>query len=201
MPDSNTHNYLIAQFQKELQYHNHKEQMAYLIFGFEAAFFAGIFVLSNWPKVIDEAPKVVLVAGIVITWCMMHALLRFQLRLRRYSAISFAALVDTLEQQNSLTVKDRDIDVPTLSGLRTWIDSYVWPVQRSVVISDLEVGPLGAGTQIEPQSLHALRYHRTLRRIDAMSSPNRYAQGSEWIVTLGSMFLLLMALYRAIDLT
>ena len=196
MTPDQVHNYLLAQFQKQTAYHNHKEQMAYLIFGFEAAFFAGIFALGNWPPAVDQAPRSALALAIVLSWALFHTLLRYQLRLRRFAAISVAAIIDTLEQSATLTIKDKDIAVPVLGAWREFVDSLIWPVPRSIVVGDVGPAPLRAGTKIQPQTIPALYYHETIRRVDAMGKRKNYAQASEWIVTLGSLLLLAMAMYR-----
>ncbi len=42
------------------QYHNHKEQMAFSIFGLEGAFFIGLFLLGNWPQSIQGMDRTLL---------------------------------------------------------------------------------------------------------------------------------------------
>jgi len=188
--------YLLAQMDRWTGYHNHKEQMAYAIFGFEAAFFAGIFVLRNWPPGVTALPAALLSVVILLMWLLFHTLLRFQLRMRRLAAINVAAVTEALEQQKAEAVDPQALQLPDAEGWKVLIDTFIWPVRRSVVLGDLQFECEAETNRIQPHTISALRVFEARHKIKAMNSSANYAQSAEWIVTLGSILLLVLAQCR-----
>lgn len=187
---------LRTNFQHYANYHNHKEAMAYSIFALEGAFFLGLLLLGNWPPTVAAMPTELLTAIFVFTWFLFHTALRFQLRNRRLAAIKTAALFDALKQTE--TVKYHSSSMPPLKAhpIEAFFDTYVLPIRTTFREGDVDLSNVEDGQDIEPGTLEAEAYFEIKHRKESQNSWGKYALPMEWITTIGSFSLLVIALLR-----
>ncbi len=176
-------------------YHNHKEQMAYAIFGLEGAFFIGLFMLGNWPPGVRAISKEILSAVFAITWIMFHAALRFQLRNRRIAAILVSAFYDSY--MYGFKKKDgENYDFPAPPGkFCSLIDRILMPCRGATYHPPYDLSQLEDNSS-QKQEINLLNSHLAHHLWQARSSWGAYAYPMEWITTIGSVFLLGVALLR-----
>lgn len=181
------------------QYHNHKEQMAFSIFGLEGAFFVGLFLLGNWPQTIESMNRITLSWIFVLVWGLFHLALRYQLRNRRLAAIMVAAYYDALTQKADLIFERARQNVHAPCALAQLIDLWFLPVRGALRPSDVELAELVDGTSIRPATLSSYQYHLLKHKNIAARSWTSYALPIEWITSLGSIVLLAIALLRVLQ--
>jgi hypothetical protein len=177
-------------------YHNHKEQMALSIFGLEAAFFVGLFLLGSWPPDVMKMQRRPMVVIFVLVWVMFHLALRYQLRNRRLSAIIHAAYVDALLQTEDIQYEKSSHTYRPPHGFAQLIDLTLIPMRGALRSSDIALSHLADGSVISPATRQSFEFHLAKHQNDSAVSWTKYALPIEWLTTLGSMFLLLIALYR-----
>ena len=181
-------------------YHNHKETVAFSIFGLEGAFFIGLFSFANWPDTITRMDKTLLSAIFVLVWVLFHGALRFQLRYRRLAAIIVAALMDSLLGGVEQTFKKSDYAVASTDQKLIRIDEWLFPVRRAIRPSDVDLPALPDGARVLPKTIDAYRMHLARRKSDAQTNRTAYALPIEYVSTAGSMLMLAIALIRVITL-
>ncbi len=176
-------------------YHNHKEQMAYSIFALQGAFFIGLFLLGNWPPGVEALNREVLTFIFIVTWLLFHFALRFQLRNRRIAAILVSAFYDALMKETVATLEE----LPKTPGMiGVFIDQFLLPVRKStwadpICLRDMENVQ---ERRIPPCTLEAFDIFLLHHLKAAQDSWKGYAYPMEWATTLGSLFLLLVAMVR-----
>lgn len=180
------------------QYHNHKENMAYAIFGLEGAFFIGLFVFSRWPPELAKVSNYALAGLFVAVWILFHLALRFQLRNRRIAALLVASYYDALAQQSDLQFRRDDFVVYRDRLLDKLIDACLLPVRSVIRASDVDPGKLRNEETVQPRTLKAFYFHLAKHKAVASTSWVNYAYPIEWLTSFGSIFLLLVALYRVL---
>lgn len=180
------------------QYHNHKEQMAFSIFGLEGAFFIGIFLFSQWPEYITKVSTENLVALFVVVWMLFHLALRFQLRNRRLAAIFVAAYYDALTQQEVKTFKRKDFILYDGLPVSEFFDTFLVPVRGVFRPSDVDLNKLTDGEEIKPMSINAFYFHVLRHKKLSSESFVGYAYPIEFMTSLGSIILLGIAIVRAV---
>lgn len=183
-------------FQHYAGYHNHKEVMAYSIFALEGAFFLGLFLLGNWPPSVQAMPTGLLSAIFVLTWFMFHTALRFQLRNRRLAAIKTAALFDALRQTEPVKYLASNMAPLKAHPIEAFFDTYFLPIRTTFREGDVDLSNVEDGQDIEPGTLEAEAYFEIKHRKAAQSSWVKYALPMEWITSIGSFSLLIIALLR-----
>lgn len=177
-------------------YHNHKEQMALSIFGLEAAFFVGLFLLGSWPPDVMKMQRRPMVVIFVLVWAMFHLALRYQLRNRRLAAITEAAYVDALLQTEDIHYEKSSHAYRPPHTFAQLLDLTLIPTRGALRSSDIALSHLADGTVISPATRQSFEFHLAKHQNDSAVSWTKYALPIEWLTTLGSMFLLLIALYR-----
>ena len=180
------------------QYHNHKENMAFSIFGLEGAFFIGLFVFSQWPPYLQKIQSHHLAMLFVVVWILFHSALRFQLRNRRIAAILVASYYDALAQRTNLKYSQGQFDVYPDLPLDTLIDTYLLPIRGKLRAADVEAAKPEHGEVVQPRSIGAFYYHLARHKADASTSWTKYAYPIDLLASLGSIFLLLVALARVL---
>lgn len=183
-------------FQHYAIYHNHKEVMAYSIFALEGAFFLGLFLLGNWPPTVQAMPSGLLIAIFVVTWFLFHTALRFQLRNRRLAAIKVAALFDTLKQTEPVKYQASCMAPFKAHSVEAFFDTYFLPLRSTFREGDVDLIDIGDGQDIEPGTPEAEVFFEIKHRRAAQGSWRKYALPMEWIITIGSFSLLVIALLR-----
>lgn len=178
------------------QYHNHKENMAFSIFGLEGAFFIGLFVFSQWPPYLQKVQSCQLAWLFVVVWVLFHAALRFQLRNRRIAAILVAAYYDALTQRADIMYSTAQFVVYPDMPLDTFIDVYLLPIRGKLRTTDIEFAKPGNQKVIKPMSIAAFYYHLAKHKAEASTSWTKYSYPIDLLVSLGSIFLLVVALAR-----
>ena len=178
------------------QYHNHKENMAFSIFGLEGAFFIGLFVFSQWPPYLQKVQGHQLAWLFVIVWVLFHAALRFQLRNRRIAAILVAGYYDALTQREDIKYSGGQFAVYPDMPLDTFIDLYLLPVRGKLRATDVEAAKLDDGEVVKPRSIAAFYYHLAKHKAEASASWTKYSYPIDLLASLGSIFLLAVALAR-----
>ncbi|PIW08784.1 MAG: hypothetical protein CO066_03380 [Comamonadaceae bacterium CG_4_9_14_0_8_um_filter_60_18] len=181
------------------QYHNHKEQMAFSVFGLEGAFFVGLFLLGNWPQTIESMNRITLSWIFVLVWVLFHLALRYQLRNRRLAAIMVAAYYDALTQKSDLVFERSRHTVVAASKIAQFADLWLLPVRGALRPSDVELAELVDGAKIRPATLSSYQYHLLKHKNLAAKSWTSYALPIEWITSLGSIVLLAIALLRVLQ--
>lgn len=121
-----------------VNYHNHKEQMAYSIFALEGGFFVGLFFLGNWPSSVERMPFEAMLVVVILTWLLFHTALRYQLRNRRLAAIYVAGLRDTLLNSSPVPYVVENIQVPESGVFNNIVDAFFFPVRRSLRSPDVK---------------------------------------------------------------
>lgn len=186
-----------------VNYHHHKEQMAYSIFALEGGFFVGLFFLGNWPASVEKMPLEAMAGVIVMTWLLFHTALRYQLRNRRLAAIQVAGLRDTLMTSEAIPYQPDLIDVPPTGLFSNTIDTFFFPIRRSLRSPDVKSDDIktfkernAETTHFQPYSLEMMKYMVFRHQKIATQSFKSYALPIEWITSLGSFLLLLFALFR-----
>lgn len=175
-------------------YHNHKETMAYSIFALEGAFFLGLLLLGNWPPSIERMDQDLLAAIFVITWVLFHFALRFQLRNRKLAAIKVAACIEALSLDAEIDVKNEDYLPKQATRFDELIDAFLLPTRNAFRTADIE-----SSTELErisPGSLQAIQYFELKNKRAAQLKFGGYAIPIEWVTSVGSIFLLSIALLR-----
>ena len=183
------------------QYHNHKENMAYAIFGLEGAFFIGLSVFSQWPPELAKVSSNHLAGLFVAVWILFHLALRFQLRNRRIAAMFVASYYDALAQQSDLQFRRDDFIVYRDHRLDKFIDTCLLPVRSVIRAADVDPAKLQDGEVVHPRTLKAFYYHLARHKSVASTSWVKYAYPIEWLASFGSIFLLFVALYRVVGTT
>jgi hypothetical protein len=182
------------------EYHNHKETMAYSIFALEGAFFIGLFLLSTWPPSVQKMDRSLLALIFAITWMLFHSALRFQLRNRRLAAIFVAGSIDALTKSAEVSPADATHFAAPESNFLVIVDTYLFPVPGVVRNADISIGspaPTEVATQpISPNTVRALNHYLQVHQIESYTHTGRYGYPMEIITSLGSMFLLAVALLR-----
>jgi hypothetical protein len=187
---------LLALLALQSSYHNHKETMAYSIFGLEGAFFIGLFVLGNWPPDLIKVPTQLLSLLFVLVWILFHLALRFQLRNRRLAAIQVAACLDALMQTRPEIYRRSNKRTRLNLPIESLIDACLVPVRGVLRDADVKNLEPADGDIIQPQTLSSLRFHQFVHRRIASESFTRYSFPIEMIASVGSIFLLVVALFR-----
>jgi hypothetical protein len=180
------------------EYHNHKENMAFSIFGLEGAFFIGLFVFSQWPPYLQRVDNHHLAFLFVAVWVLFHSALRFQLRNRRIAAILVASYYDALAQRADLQYSRGQFAVYPDLPLDAFIDACLLPVRGKLRAADVEAAKPEDGEVVRPQSVTAFYYHLAKHKAVASTSWTKYAYPIDFLTSLGSIFLLLVALARAL---
>ena len=186
--------------QMHSQYHNHKENMAYAIFGLEGAFFIGLFWLAQWPQEVRAVPKHYLAGLFIAVWILFHLALRFQLRNRRIAAIFVASYYDALAQQSDHKYSRDDFLVYRDRRFNSFIDTCILPVRNVIRVADVAPGRLQHSEIICPRTLKSFYYHLSRHKSVASTSWFKYAYPIEWLASFGSIVLLFVALYRVVHL-
>ena len=190
---------LLALLQLYSQYHNHKEQMALSIFGLEGAFFVGLFLLGTWPPEVKQMGGKSLAAIFVVVWILFHTALRYQLRNRRISAIMVAAYVDALVQEQDILFEASSHSYRKPHMLASIVDLTLFPVRGALRASDVDLPAVADGSILRPATLAGHQYHLAKHKNDSAVSWTKYALPFEWITSLGSILLLIIALYRVVS--
>ena len=195
----------ILRFGAELYetYHNHKEQMSYSIFALQGAFFIGFFMLGNWPPGIEHLSKKTLTMIFIVTWILFHFALRFQLRNRRLAAILVSAFYDAIfkdpEKVKAELVGRGIKELTPPSTLALLLDSFLLPVRKSTWAEPLTAKSFGQVLQdghVHKQTLRAHDVFLLDHVLNARTTLQGYALPMEWTATLGSIFLLGVAILR-----
>lgn len=177
-------------------YHNHKEIMAYSIFGLEGAFFLGLFLMGNWPPSVESFSPLALSVVFIVTWFFFHTALRFQLRNRKLAAVKVAACMEALLLQQPRKVSFLDTEPEQASRFDELLDTYLLPARNAFRTPDVDLECFDGECNIEPCSLGAIRYFELKNRLKAQKSWTGYAIPMEWITTIGSILLLVISLVR-----
>lgn len=185
-------------FQHYASYHNHKEIMAYSIFALEGAFFLGLFLMGSWPPTVEAMSKNVLCTIFVVTWFLFHTALRFQLRNRRLAAIKTAALFDALKQDTPVVYESKTMSPLPVHPIAAFFDTYLFPIRTSFRDGDVDLTKIEDKQSIGPGTNEAEAYFEIKHRLNAQKSWNKYALPMEWITTIGSFALLIIALIRVL---
>ena len=131
-------------------YHHHKEQMAYIGFLVQTAFFTAIMTF-NWnsssPETTNVCPELILALAVPF-WVLIHVFLRWQLRLRRYAALHIATLTNALLKNLKGSVVEITGNVPpqenaTIRSKSRWwrslADWSVWPLRSAFPAADIDI--------------------------------------------------------------
>lgn len=129
-------------------YHHHKEQMAYIGFLIETAFFTAIMTF-NWNESL-ACPQSVLSLAIPF-WAFLHVFIRWQLRLRRFAALQVATVLSVILKNltqvhegettsSNLLGKDKggNVSGPSKRTYPAWID-YLIPCPSAHIYSDVDI--------------------------------------------------------------
>jgi hypothetical protein len=182
-------------------YHNHKETMAFSIFGLEGAFFIGLFSFANWPESVVRMDKSTLIGIFVVVWVLFHGALRFQLRARRLAALISAALYDALSGRVELPFQRSAYAVATEDPVLKLVDEWLFPVRRAVRPSDVGFAPLPDGYLVKPRTIDAYRFHLAKHKSKAQTTLSDYALPIEYVSSAGSILMLAIVLLRVSTLT
>lgn len=180
------------------QYHNHKEQMAFSVFGLEGAFFVGLFLLGNWPPAVERMNPIGLACIFVVVWILFHLALRYQLRNRRLAAIMVASYVDSLAQTEDILYERSAHAFSGVSSIVGFIDTTLVPMRGAFREADVDMPSFADGTIIRPATLRSFQYHLARHKTESAVSWTKYALPIEWIASAGSILLLGIALYRVL---
>jgi hypothetical protein len=173
-------------------YHNHKETVAMSIFGVETAFCLGLFFLGARPLTMELIGVPALVFVVVVVWILFHTTLRFQLRNKRMAAIYVAASLDALWRREPPAIEGGKLHAEDRTS--RFVDTFVWPrvgIFRTFDPSSLDSSAREAESS---QSAAALDAWIVRHEADSRMYPERYGYPIEVVVTLGSFFLLFLAL-------
>ncbi len=132
-------------------YHHHKEQMAYIGFLIQTAFFTAIMTI-NWNQNDADTSSltpVMMLAFVVPFWIFIHVFIRWQLRLRRLAAIKSATILRVIlknldvnnkeiERNENHTKQQNNTDCSKSCWLSI-VDRFLWPVSSSLVESDIKI--------------------------------------------------------------
>jgi hypothetical protein len=128
-------------------YHHHKEQMAYIGFLIETAFFTAVMTF-NWQSS-EVCPQFMLLLAVPF-WAVLHLFIRWQLRLRRFAAFQIATLLSAIlkdlaqdkEKPKSPNMAGQD-NSDSVKGNQSrahpvWVD-YLIPCPSARVFSDVDI--------------------------------------------------------------
>lgn len=168
-------------------YHNHKENMSYVVFAFETGIFGYVLTTSSWPPnwILNlDVTKADLGVFLVFIWLLTHLFLRWQLRKRRVAAIESDAATICLRNMTTKTLTDYDlksgneVDIGAVNQcvFDTILD-FLIPWNRAKVVSDVGL--------------------REAPRCPVKAFEEQYTKGTgaiigEWFVSAGSLILLLV---------
>lgn len=149
-------------------YHHHKEQMAYIGFLVQTAFFTAIMTF-NWasssPSTTNMPPEFLLILAVPF-WAFVHLFVRWQLRLRRYAALQVAALLSALLNNLSGSREETTGDGNSAGrenatdktgsrwrkGFRWLLDWSFWPCPSAFPYADVDVSKFPSWYQEEFRS-------------------------------------------------
>jgi len=182
-------------------YHSHKETMAHAGLLVMLALLGGVLTANQWPPAwvptLSLSPRCVAFFGLAFTWFLLHIYVRSQLRYKRAAAITQAAAFRALAEwvarepsgddvQRYAPEKEQSTSTGAVSArkarLLDYLD-YVFPFPRASLHYDF-------GEKNFPKWLG-----------DALKKQEEDRTGAikgEWLVTIGSFFILLVTAARAL---
>ncbi|MGA2092348.1 MAG: hypothetical protein ABSH16_02930 [Sedimentisphaerales bacterium] len=175
-------------------YHNHKETMAHAGVLVQIALVAGLLSYNSpWPPTwvptvtIYVSQQLFAALAFISIWLLIHVFVRWQLRNRRWAALSNAALVRTLQKWANTPPTCEELapyksqNTKKHSRLLIYLDSYLLPVSSALLHEDVakENYPLDLVTEWKKQEKEGTGAFR-----------------AEWLLWLGSVLMLVLGLVR-----
>lgn len=187
------HDFAHSAISNNIAYHNHKERMGYTALLLQIAIFAAIMIAEYWPlKWIPDITIQVSAKGFTILiictlWVAIHAYVRWQFRLRRKATFIDSALRTILSKWVTTPPKEDDlgvnqIDKPKKDRVRKFFD-YFFPAKRAPM-------PYGEEKRQYPKAI--------ADELDRQERDGISPIFSEWCLTIGSVLMLVLIIYRTI---
>lgn len=181
-------------------YHNHKENMAHAGLAVQLAIASALLATPEWPppwlgsirtEHICLSARLLSVVGFLVIWLLVNAFIRWQLRNRRWAATFCAALEETLRRWARSDPTDPDL-LPFTgppdgidSKLANLVDKYFLPWRGATLHSDVSRNGWP----------RALGVEWVAKAKELRDGP----LGGEFLVSLGSVFALVLGLVRVLS--
>lgn len=174
-------------------YHNHKETIAHAGMALQLAFAAGIISVGTWPPdwvtEVRLSPRFLSASAVAAIWFLIHVFVRWQLRNRRWAAFQNAALVRTLRRwaiETPAPEKLASYKQPNRQRASTFLTflDYLVPCQSASLHCDVDMSGWPVGL------------------VEEWTEQIRTGTGAikaEWLLWVGSVFVLLLGLLRALS--